>query len=454
MSIKPASIVIILQTVRLPHGTEQYVVPCGCRLSRTDLQKLLDKDCVDASQMVVQPGTGREGIERIVALRSEALSPGDRDRLRNHLHQRLADTDSIIEEVAKAEMVIPGQLPTSERLADWQAIAETVIVNPPMANSPAIPLHPPKSWQGKLIAMSLVALLAITAFVTIPPFLSRTKPDEADVARQPAGAAFEGWNVTQSETFSDASDLLEALRPLVVRPVTDGIQTSSDEVELAALLNRINQIREGQPIETVDVKPKLTQLLDSVLLKTYVKKLYTVDGEYDRFGLVHDAPHVDSLKTLLPDTVDESTATTFRTLALQLIGVSAINETGTKLDKFENHFFDRADQQAYRRSYEAMIENIPPVFRNADPRCTFFTVDDCEAAKHIRVYFEDIQFLTGRKLGFKPSGPLSDRVIAFAESKNAASHHFARLLVEWQAFKHGQSPANQNAVKPETINNQ
>lgn len=457
--MKQSSIVIILQTVRLPHGTEQFVLPYGCKLSRTELQTLLDANCVDASHLVVQPETGRKGTERIIALRSEALSTDDQDRLRNHLRQWLADADEIINEVADAGMSVTGQLLTSRRMAYWQAKAETVVVNQSTASSTADTLsHPSSSRRGKLIAMSLVALLVITVFVSIPPFFKRpttaTVPDEADVPRQAADQAFEGWNLTQSKTFSGASDLLTILRPLIVRPISDKKEAISDEAELAELLDRVNRFRLAQPLEDVNdgagnVQPNLDKLLYDDALKSYVRNLFPNNGEYNCLALVRG--DFTFLGVLLPDKVDAATATTFRTLAHQLIGESAIDETGVKLTELINPFGGLAKD---RRSYDAMIDNISPAFRNADAGCTFFTADDCDAAKLIHTYFNDIEFLTGDTLGFEPINPRSDQLEADAVSKNATSRYFARLLRDWQEFKYGQSRANRDTFKSSNTDNE
>ena len=70
MRVSVYDLVIVLQTVRLSAGRDQFVVPFGCSLSRRELLDGLDHCDIHAEHSVVQSETGREGSERLVALGS------------------------------------------------------------------------------------------------------------------------------------------------------------------------------------------------------------------------------------------------------------------------------------------------------------------------------------------------------------------------------------------------
>lgn len=462
MSIVHSWFVVILETIRLPGGSEQYVLPTGCKLSRTKLEALLKESCVAASHRAVQPGTGREGIERIVVLRSQSLSATDQDKLRIELQRWLLQVDSVIQEVAKSDSLNSDNLPTSKCLAEWQAQVDATFGTRSFSSSTIKVSEPTRSSRArKLIAMSAIVLLMVAATVTIPPFFPNLKVASKNQG-QPSDSPVEEWNLTQKETFSGVPDLLAFLRPLIrpslspslgSSPVPKNDDLGSDETELADLLYRINRVREEQPIEAEGSRPDLKTLLGSDQLKSYVKKLFPEGGEYDHFGIAKRSPGFEDLQRLLPPNANESTASMFRSLAYQLIGDQSIRGSDMKLSALKEPFSVLVNNENAPDYHESLLENIPKAFRNGDPGCTFFTSDDCEAAKHICNFFRGIEFLNDDKLGFESSEQV-DRLAIEAKSSTAAPSYFSRLLLNWQEFKYGQSPANQDAAKPSITDNE
>ena len=117
------SLIIILQTVRLPNRTDQYIVPRGASLSRSALNDRLSKAKTCSEEyVVVQPGTNRRGTERLIALHGEILTEDTQLRLRNFLNQKISDRArlaTVIEQAGHNILSSGNELPSSELLDDW-----------------------------------------------------------------------------------------------------------------------------------------------------------------------------------------------------------------------------------------------------------------------------------------------------------------------------------------------
>ena len=444
MRVNANDLVIALQTVRLSAGRDQFVVPVGCSLSRRELLDGLDHCDVHAEHSVVQLETGREGSERLVALGSNELAESEKVEIRTSLVRRLADVPSIIDEVDQHASSSSGEMPQSQTLADWQnEIRRGLSVA--TSNHVDSAAGQQANRFGKLIVMSGFAMLLIALMVMVPQIFNSVPGIGArkDTKAGSAAVNYEGWNLTNSSEFYGEADLVKLLAPLVASDGAKPAPESSSQEQLADILAEINQLRLAKPDgaakdEAEPADARLQRRLDDDALNAYVRKLIQGDGTFDSLGLVNDDAHLASLRILLPKVMKDSSAVAFRQFAKRLTGGVAIGDSNKRIQQLENPFFDIAD--GHRAEFQVMIENIPREFNDVDSRCTFFTSDDCKVAETISRYFTAMGFQHSNKLGFDADDPRNVKLTIYANSDEAPSQQFARLLLEWKAFTEGKLP--------------
>lgn len=442
MRVNVETLIIVLQTVRLSAGRDQFVVSVGCSLSRRQLLDRLDHCDVHAEHSVVQPETGREGSERLVALGSNSLTESEKAELRASLRRRLADVPSIIDEVEQQTSSSNGEMPQSQTLADWQNEIRRGLS---VAHSNRVDSTAGQQTNrfGKLIVMLGGGMLLIAMMVMVPQIFN-SEPGigtREDTKINSSAVNYEGWNLTKSKEFSGEADLLKLLAPLVTPDAAKPASESSSQEQLADILAEINQLRLAQSSGDADnvaepADARLQKLLADDALNAYVRKLIRDDGTFDSLGLVTNDANLESLRVLIPREMKDSSAVAFRRLAKRLTGGVAIGDSNNRIQQLENPFFDLAAD--HRDQFQVMIENIPREFKDVDSRCTFFTPDDCKAAEAIKRYFTVIGFLHGNSLGFTTDDPRNVRLNSYATSIDAPpSQQFARLLIQWKAFTEG-----------------
>ena len=438
MSLDQHPLSLVLQTVRLPSGTDQFVVPQGSQITRGELQKQLDGEVVDAAHSVVQPETGRQGTERLIALQVDALTAPEKTAIRETLHQWLTDIPSVIDEASQSLASSSGGLPISRKLTGWQTELNRHCHSE--KTTQAVPAANENRSKG-VFAMVSIGLLVAATLVLIPQFLQGKR-----TSNSPSGDSVEvseKWNLTRSADFKGESDLIKLLEPLIVVNTEAGSEGSSqsltDSSALARLLDQINRARLGEPFDASKEDnaagvSKLNTLLADDSLRSDLDRLILDDGTFDRFGLINDQSQNRCL-LLLPKNIDDQTAIRFRRLALQLVGATPIGETGKRITELDKPFTDLADDDSDLSSFEALKEGVPRTFRQANSHATFFTRDDEAAAKQIVLYLIDIGFLADGKLGFpEQKQKLCE---AYADLNERPSHAFASLLLRWKAFVEG-----------------
>lgn len=173
-------------------------------------------------------------------------------------------------------------------------------------------------------------------------------------------------------------------------------------------------------------------MLSNGALNSYIDKLISEDGAFDRFGQVADNIYLSDLKKLLPASAEATTAFTYRRLARQLIGVDPITPEGEKLLDKPRPFFDLAAE--YKTNFDLMVQLVPKSLSDAPSDCTFFTEDDCLAAREITSYFTRIKYLDTNGLGFPQGDIRTERL------KEYQGRVFGLLLTAWKAFKDGKPP--------------
>lgn len=430
MPIENHALTLFVQTVRLPHGRDQFVVPTGCLILRGQLLTQLDQMLVEASHNVVQLETGREGVERLIVLGADRLTMSQQEDLRAWLRNRLTLVPSVIDDVEQQKHLSSGKIPASSVLGRWQDEIRTRF---PLPATGKTNVGVPKSNYWSLFVMSGLGLMAVAMWMMVPPISEIFRgigPTKNGTSNDDISTLItKEWNVTNDKIFEGEDDLLKLLDPLVAPT-----PTKPNRNRLTHVLRSINQVRLGNVQDTVIEEAEsddklLRQLLRDQSLNSYVRKLISKDGIVDHFGQVVKSNDLADLKQLLPKTVDEKTATTFRRLAMQLIGKSPIGpEAKTLLDE-EDPFFDFADQS--RKAFDRMVRSVPKSLSDAPNECTFFAEDDCMAAREITTYFKSIGYLDDHGLGFPSSDPRSKRLVT------NSYRPIARLLNDWKAFTLG-----------------
>jgi hypothetical protein len=450
---------LILQTVRLPSGTDQFVVPAGNDMTRGELQRALEHPIIDAGHSVIQPETQRQGTERLIALGVDGFAESDRATIGNMLHEWLHDVPSVIAEASEDLSHSTGGLPTSAKLEQWQMKLRNQFA--PAKSQPTSSRQAAKSKLPMgLFAMLATGLLIVISFFLLPPFFQNANTNDAlikgDDANERAVQLDAKWNLTASDGFKDESDLLAVLRPLIAsksKP-SDEQPKISDNESLAQILAQINHYRLGTSNETsktdadTSVRAK-NQLLADSQLHSDIRKLVRKDGTLDRLGLIDEPTHRDVLLALISKRIDERAAIQFRELALQLIGEAPIGESSVRLTHLERPFFQLADEDLHRSSFEALKSEVRQCYGQIDNRATFFTRNDATAAKQIVLYFSDIGFLADGKLGFIDE-ERSETIQVNADSSKSSSHEFAKLLIRWKDFANGSSTAETLPEKENT----
>lgn len=418
------NLTIVLQTVRLPNGSEQFVVPVGSSISRDQLIAELNRSPVEASHEVMQPITGRGGTERLSVLRTHRLTKTQEEDLRAWLQDKLRFVPDVIDEHSTK-----SDIPTSEILSRWQ----DEIRNRFSVKSLSI------NWG--IVAMFGFGLIAIASFLfwLLPignqlPINGAMKVgvDDQSLTKR----ILEKWNIIKGKRVEKESDLLKLISPLVVHA-----PEQSDQAQLIQVLQSINQSRLGNfsdaksgELESTD--DRLWELLSNDALNSYVRKLISEDGKVNRFGLVASNANLDSLKQLLPASADENIASTYRQLVRQLIGVAPIGQEGKRLldedgpSFIDGPFFDFFEPDL-RKEFDLMAQSIPVSFRNGTSPCTYFTEDDCKAALKIKIFFSRIEFLDNQGLGFPSNAERRKRL------QTNASRVFVILLNDWKRFADG-----------------
>jgi len=234
------------------------------------------------------------------------------------------------------------------------------------------------------------------------------------------------WNLTNDESDIDEVDLLKILDPLVA-----STPNHSDRERLSHVFQSINKVRLGTGADTNKSDPEsddkvLRRLLNDGALNSYIRKLISINGAYDRFGQVANNIELVALKQLLPVLIIEKTAFNYRRLVRQLVSIDSIGPKGERLLDEEDPFFDFDDQ--YPNHYNRMVKFVPKSLSGASIDCTFFTEDDCIAAREITTYFRSIDYLDEQGLGFSSSDPRRKRLAT------NSTRLIARLLNDWKAF--------------------
>lgn len=281
--------------------------------------------------------------------------------------------------------------------------------------------------------MSVLGLLAVALWVVVPPISDlfpingpvKNGADNDDILT----LISKQWSLTSNKVLAGEDDLLNLLDPLVA-PTPE----KSNRERLTHVLKSVNQVRLGNSADINEGEREsedkvLRQLLSDGALNSYVRKLISEDDTFDRFGQVADNIELASLKQLLPTSADEKTAAIYRRLTRQLIGVAPIGPQGEKLLDEEDPFFDFANHS--RNDFDRMVRSVPKSLSDAPSKCTFFTADDCNAAREIATYFKSIGYLDEHGLGFSESDPRRKRL-----NTNSA-RPIARLLNDWKAFTDG-----------------
>ena len=440
MQIDKHPLMIVLQTVRLPQGRDQFVVPSGCPINRGQLLTELDRTPVDVSHHVIQPETGREGVERLVVLGAKRLTKSQEGNLRQWLQSRLKLVPDIIDDVTQHST--GNEIPASTVLARWQQEMRTQFPVSAMGrtNSASRGLN-----NRSLLVMSGFGLLAVAFWMMVQPISdlfssygsAKNDADNGDIPKLISNQ----WNLTNDEKIASEVDLLNLLDPLVAPT-----PKKSNRERLTHILQSINQVRLGNIAVTnkgeLESDDKvLRRLLSDGALNSYVRKLISTDGTLDRFGQVVDNRWLAALRQLLPASADEKTAATYRQLARQLIGIAPIGPQGERLLDQKDPFFDFAEN---RNDFDLMVRSVPKSLSDTPCDCTFFTQDDCIAAREITIYFKSIKFLNERGLGFPNSDPRQKRL------NTNSSRPIARLLNDWQTFNNPQPNQAIDDKPPET----
>lgn len=240
MQIAKHPLTIVVQTVRLPHGRDQFVVPSGCLIDRKQLLTELDRSHVDASHKVVQPETGREGIERLVVLGTQQLNKPQKVELIEWLQCRLKSVPDIINDVTHHPT--DGDLPASTVLARWQDEMRALFPSSTIGKTGS-GTYLSKQWI--LVVMLGLGLLSVVTLWVMVPQLSDFFPNKGSVKNDVSSNDIPSliskkWNLTKDKEFAGEDHLLKIVDPLVAPT-----QNKSNRERLVYVLLSVNQLRLG-----------------------------------------------------------------------------------------------------------------------------------------------------------------------------------------------------------------
>lgn len=446
------SLIIILETVRLPSGTDQYIVPRGANISRSDLrQRLSEAKTSSDKYAVVQPGTNRHGTERLIALHGDLLTEDTQNGLKKFLNQKTSDSDRLSAVIKQANQnILPSgnKLPSSELLDDWtkEAQGHFPLKSAKPTRTPGSDI--PRSSKKKIgiITMFVVALICVFIFQI---------PDIRDAFRLPRGTpdntkAQDGTNA--SSKFSDPNEpdkLLEQLEPYV--NVTEDAGTSREKdthdlIRLARLLKKVHAHTldenylpaETQEMNEQEAEQECWTIWDDDALQDNLAKLRNKDG-INHFGLI-DPESRAPLEELLPSPPTASSAIDFRKLVRDTIQLAngPITDKHEQGDAKNDPLYPYA--QGHEKDFNAMLEDMPDAFEKHRSDCTFFNNDDADAAMKIAQFFKTIGFLNAGGLGFtKEPDNNFDRQDAY-EKKRYTDKKIENLLHGWEKLKTGKKP--------------
>ena len=283
----------------------------------------------------------------------------------------------------------------------------------------------------RLLVMSGIGLIALALlWLMVPPlsdFFSNKGSAKNDGGNDDIPTLIsKQWNLTKDKAFTGEDHLLKLVDPLVAPS-----PRKSNRDRLVHVLESVNQVRLGNIADSNKTEPEsvdkaLRTLLCDGALNSYICKLVSSDGTVDRFGQVADNIGLVALKQLLPASVDGETASNYRRLARQLRDVVPIGPQGKNLLDEVDPFFDFAEQ--WRNDFERMVQSFPKSLSDAPSDCTFFTEDDCIAAREVTSYFKSIGYLENG-LGFPLDDPRRVRLVT-----NYSSRPIVCVLNDWKAF--------------------
>lgn len=448
MSIDPDSLTLVLQTVRLPGGNEQFVIPDGVSLSRECLRDRLASSTLQASHQVQQPETGRIGTERLVMLAAGILPEAEADKASIWMKDCLRQIESVLDDARNSASLGSGQIPQSKTLARWNDEARSRFSGPLQRTK--TPQRSTESVGGNkhrwlavtfIIAMIMAGVLIVGQIGNLfnkPP--GRFSPEPPKPKSDPMLVK---WNFSRQDEF-DREALHQQLAPLVAS-TADNDQSSP----LLPIMSIIQNVAERKTVQSAassaeNRESQLLVLLTKDSLSEFTRGFFDAEGNLNRFAKLESDSRIAQLRVLIPKSTDRNTATQFRDLARQLMSIDALDDQPLKLTEMDAAFAPLVTSNADEK-YRDLLRSTPERWQaSSETRHSFFTKPDLEAAEAIYAYFESIEFVSADGLGFTdPNKSLLVNYIAKDVANPAKA--FAALLGRWKAFA-SETPNTQQAI--------